>query len=302
MKIDTEKLVCYLSSSGYNLFIEDNRARSDLANSESLGPNPRSIEDSLMTKIRKDYVFPLSSRNMFKGTFLYATKNLRYSDKEITEIENEKNLESLSTDSRLVFLVHGLSASMAPFTQDGRVFRPLRESLEREEICSYTLEYDDKVPFKEYSQKVMEEMQGVLKKIPCQENTAILGHSTGGDIVRYLVITDKTNLLPRTAIMAAPTTNGKIPDLVDKLVFGKKVEYCNPQTKLGEEILEILQKPVREEDCTLLCVRDAFIPLKVGLDFRGLNLIINNFGHLSATGCNSDFNKIYTAILKAILV
>ena len=225
--------------------------------------------------------------------FSFITNELLHRDMDIVQRENDRNLVSLDKDSRLVFLLNGL-------TLDGRIFSRLRRQLEQEGIKTLALEYDDRAPFKEYCLETGDKIKSLTKSIPCQA-TAYLGHSTGADILRYLALTSEKRdvLLDSPLLLAAPCTNGKRQDLKDKLILGNKEDYCNFALRESHETIQLLQKKVKNA-LTLACSRDRFVPLASAIDTQGLNLIIGNYGHLAMTGCNIRFNQLYIEVINSL--
>jgi hypothetical protein len=251
------------------------------------------IKKELKQKSRAlDYISSDLSFDSILDFALVPRRECKYA----TERDNEANLCSLDENSQLVFLIHGLS--VPGIHLDGRYFMPLRRALFAKGINTFAIDYNDCLPFEEYSHQILDKINLISRQLPLSIKIHAIGHSTGADILRYLTankcLLDKPRL--DKVILAAPTTNGKIKDLLDNLAFGSKVEYCNPLNKnnvLNSFFISNPNKPL-----TLLSTGDCFIPMDVALDITGRNLIVSGAGHLAASGCNTTFNQIYLNILK----
>ncbi|MBD3253359.1 hypothetical protein GF386_06505 [Candidatus Pacearchaeota archaeon] len=202
--------------------------------------------------------------------------------------ENDSVLERLTAGSRLVVGLHGLRQNSGSFIR-------FKKKLERGGFEFVGLDYDWRVPFKEFSGKVEEEL--IDMDVPCP--VYALGHSTGADIFRY-VFAGNTELAEKFSglLLSAPVTNGKKPDLKDRFLFGNAVNYHNPENPESEEVLERFGQRLKIPYLVISAVWDSFVPLESSLDVSGVNVVLGGFGHLAGTGCSKSFNRAYFRCLE----
>lgn len=196
----------------------------------------------------------------------------------------ESSLERAGSDSKLVFLVHGL------FQNEGAFLR-LMKLFSTEDYLPFAVGYDYRRSFEECVGEVSEKITRVAKKIPCRDKIFAIGHSTGADVLRYAANLGALEDV-RGFVFSAPLTNGKFSGF-----FGNYEDYANFSCS-GRKVVPKLQEKVTAPHITLSGLKDRFIPLYSSLDFKGDNVVLRNFGHIAGSGCNRHFNRVYLELLK----
>jgi len=210
-------------------------------------------------------------------------------------VDDNNVLEQLDGSSKLVIGIHGL-------LQSRKAFYRLRNSLHENGFSFLSVGYDSK-PFEQCAEEVLEELN-TLSGEP-HSKAFLLGHSTGADILRYLFakekISGKRTLSDKFdgLILSAPMTNGKVPDIKDKILFRNlDLSYHNPETEKGREILAYFKETLLVPNITVPALNDSFVPLASSLDLSGINLVLGKHGHIAETGCNQQFNQVYLSCLE----
>jgi hypothetical protein len=184
---------------------------------------------------------------------------------------NDEVLENLKSDSVIVFLVHGL------FQNEASTYR-LVNGLYKKGFSPVTIGYNWRNHPEQSTWAITKDINTIMKQAPEEAVKIILGHSSGADFTRYAVSQGK--LHADGYLFGAGIVNGKVPDIVDRVLFGKIADFTSPDSEKGREVLEMMQKPV-PNSISVIGMRDAFVPPASSVYLKGRNVFLRDYGHMA---------------------